>query len=74
MAAPELGQNQGRQSTCITWGRIAVYVLRKVRLRRRGDSAPWSGSSVIVICGIDLDLVDFFYHLFIGWRELESKE
>lgn len=56
------------------WGRIAVYVLRKVRLRRRGDSAPWSGSSVIVICGIDLDLVDFFYHLFIGWRELSGNQ
>lgn len=52
---------------------MAVYFFRKVGLSCRSNSSPWRGSGIIVIGSVNLNLVDFFYHLLIGGRELESK-
>lgn len=35
---------------------------------------PWSSSSIIIICSINLNLVDFFYDLFIGWWKLSRNQ
>lgn len=50
------------------------YFFCKVSLSCRSNCVPWSGSSIIIIRSINLNLVDFFYDLFIRWWELQNNE